>query len=72
MVEFPVFDGALEIRARGDSRVLAGRFPYSAGPGRGMATVASRGRVRKERVSPNAFAWQIEEKAYPPASGNAI
>ena len=59
MVEFPVFDGALEIRARGDSRVLAGKFPYSAGPGRGMATIADRGRTRKERIAPDAFRWQI-------------
>ena len=63
MSEYHVFDAELEIRARGDSRILAGRFPYSAGPGRGMATVASRGRVRKERIAPDAFSWQIDEFA---------
>ena len=60
MTEFPIFDGTLEIRARGDRRTLAGRFPYSPGPGRGMATVSDRGRVRKERIAGNAFGWQIE------------
>ena len=63
MAEFPVFDGALEIRARGDNQILSGRFPYSAGPGRGMATVGDRGRVRKERIAGDAFGWQIEEFA---------
>ena len=59
--DFPIFAGELEIRARGDRRVLGGRFPYSSGPGRGMATIASRGQVRKERIAPDAFGWQIEE-----------
>ena len=63
MNEFPVFNAELEIRARGGSRVLAGRFPYSSGPGRGMATVGDRGRVRKERIAADAFGWQIEEFA---------
>ena len=63
MFEYPVFDGELEIRARGDSRVLVGRFPYSAGPGRGLATVGDRGRVRKERIAGDAFGWQINEFA---------
>ena len=40
---------------------MAGRFPYSSGPGRGMATVGDRGRVRKERIAADAFGWQIEE-----------
>ena len=61
MPDFPIFAGELEIRARGDSRVLAGRFPYSAGPGRGMATIGDRGRTRKERIAPDAFGWQIDE-----------
>lgn len=56
---WPAFDGQLEIRARGGSRVLSGRFPYSPGPGRLMATVADRGRTRKERIAPDAFGWQI-------------
>ena len=61
--DFPIFAGELEIRARGDSRVLAGRFPYSKGVGRGMATVGDRGRVRKERIAGDAFGWQINEFA---------
>lgn len=51
--------GELEIRARGDRRSLRGRFPYSSGPGRRMATIRDRGRVRKERVAPDAFGWQM-------------
>ena len=61
MIVYPVFACELEIRARGDRQTLAGRFPYSPGPGRLMATVASGGRVRKERIAPDAFGWQITE-----------
>ena len=60
---FPIFAGELEIRARGDRRTLAGVFPYSPGPGRLMATVASRGRTRKERIAGDAFGWQLREFA---------
>ena len=42
---------------------LTGRFPYSQGPGDRMATVANRGRTRKERISGDAFGWQIREFA---------
>ena len=60
--EFPIFDCQLEIRARGGgSGSLFGRFAYSQGPGRGMATVADRGKVRKERIAPDAFGWQMRE-----------
>ncbi len=55
--------GELEIRAKGGRRSLRGRFPYSKGVGRGMATVRDRGRVRKERIAPDAFGWQIREFA---------
>ena len=61
MFDYPIFGGELEIRARGGGQILAGRFPYSSGPGRGMATVGDRGRVRKERIAADAFGWQIEE-----------
>ena len=60
MDDYFVFEGDLEIRARGAGRVLSGRFPYSSGPGRNQATVNSRGRTRKERIAPDAFGWQIE------------
>lgn len=63
MTEFPIFDGTLEIRARGVGRVLAGRFAYSEGPGRKMATIRDRGRVRKERIAADAFGWQMREFA---------
>ena len=62
MTEFPIFDAELEIRARGSGGgSLFGRFAYSQGPGRGMATVSDRGRVRKERIAPDAFGWQMRE-----------
>lgn len=47
--------GGLEIRQVGGARILAGRFPYGT-----TATVASRGRVRKETMSPHAFRFAIE------------
>ena len=62
MTEFPIFDAELEIRARGSGGgSLFGRFAYSQGPGRGMATVSDRGRVRKERIAGDAFGWQMRE-----------
>ena len=54
-----VYEGSLELRQSG--RRLAGRFPYSQGSGDRMATVMNRGRVRKERIAPDAFGWQIRE-----------
>ena len=51
-----IFDGELEIRARGDGRSLVGRFPYNK-----IATIRDRGRVRKERFGKRAFGWQIRE-----------
>ena len=44
----------LEIRARG--RKLTGSFPYNS-----TAVVSDRGRVRKERIRPAAFSWQLKE-----------
>ena len=60
-MDYPVFDATLEIRARGGRSTLSGRFPYSSGPGRNMATIRSRGRTRKERINPDAFNWQLEK-----------
>ena len=54
-----VYEGTLELRASG--RRLAGRFPYSQGSGDRMATVMDRGRIRKERIAPDAFGWQVRE-----------
>ena len=56
MPETLIFDGELEIRARGGGRTLSGNFPYNK-----MATVRDRGRVRKERFRSRAFGWQIRE-----------
>ena len=62
MTEFPIFDAELEIRARGGgSGSLFGRFAYSVGVGRGLAVVSDRGRVRKERIGPDAFGWQLRK-----------
>ncbi|MCY4394986.1 MAG: HK97 family phage prohead protease [Rhodospirillaceae bacterium] len=61
MTAFPIFGGELEIRARGRRRSLRGRFPYSQGAGDRMATVADRGRTRKERIASDAFGWQVRE-----------
>ena len=58
---YPIFEGELDVRAKGDGRSLRGRFPYSSGPGRRMATVADRGKTRKERIGPDAFGWQLRE-----------
>ena len=44
----------LEIREGG--RLLAGRFPYGK-----MATVADRGKSRKERIESRAFSYAIED-----------
>ena len=54
-----VYEGSLELRQSG--RRLAGSFPYSQGSGDRMATVMNRGKIRKERIGPDAFGWQIRE-----------
>ena len=62
MTEFPIFDAELEIRARGGgSGSLFGKFAYSQGPGRGLATISDRGKIRKERIAGDAFGWQMRE-----------
>ena len=62
MTAFPVFAAELEIRARGGGPgSLFGRFAYSQGPGRGLATISDRGKIRKERIAGDAFGWQMRE-----------
>ena len=56
MSEYPIFDGAFEIRQRGGGRALYGRFPYGR-----TATIRSAGRVRKERFAPDSMSWQVRE-----------
>ena len=58
MTDYPIFDGAFEIRARGGGRALYGRFPYGK-----TATIRSAGRVRKERFAPDSMSWQVREFA---------
>ena len=53
---YAVLDGSLEIRARGDRRVLSGSFPYNR-----TATVRSSGRTRKERFASGSLSWQVRE-----------
>ena len=47
--------GELEIRQGGGSRTILGRFPYGA-----TATIADRGRTRKEVISSRAFSFAID------------
>ena len=47
--------GELEIRQGGGSRLMVGRFPYG-----GLATIADRGRTRKEVINSRAFAFAID------------
>ena len=54
-----VYEGELELRQSG--RRLAGSFPYSQKAGDRQATIMNRGQVRKERIAPDAFGWQIRE-----------
>ncbi len=56
MMEFPVFDGELEIRARGGKSILRGTFPYGK-----IATIRSGGRVRKERFKSGSMSWQVRK-----------
>ena len=49
-----VYEVELELRRGG--RQISGRFPYGS-----MATLSSRGSVRKERFSPGAFKFAIED-----------
>ena len=57
MPDYPVFDGALEIRRSGGARLLTGRFNYGS-----MATMRNRGHVRKEKFTSRAFRFAIEQE----------
>ena len=55
--EFAVYAVELETRQEGDGRRrIRGSFPYA-----GMATIADRGRTRKERIKPGAFRYAIDD-----------
>ena len=47
--------GELEIRQGGGSRIIRGRFPYGS-----TATLADRGRTRKEVINSRAFSFAID------------
>ncbi|WP_415920584.1 HK97 family phage prohead protease [Tateyamaria sp. SN6-1] len=54
----PIYKAAgLELRRDGKRPVIAGSFPYNS-----LATIADRGRVRKERIAPGAFNWTLENE----------
>ena len=55
-LDWPIFEGAFEIRARGDRRILSGRFPYGK-----TATIRAAGRIRKERFKSGSMSWQVRE-----------
>ena len=59
-MEFGSWPGNLEIRQVNGARLLHGEFPYG-----GLATIADRGRVRKERIRPGAFRYAIENTTAP-------
>lgn len=57
MMTRAVYDGAgLEVRREGRRRKIFGAFPYGA-----LAVIADRGKVRKERINPGAFAFALED-----------
>ena len=58
MTEYPIFLGEIEVevRAAGGGRTLSASFPYNR-----IATVASGGRVRKERFNSGSLSWQTRE-----------
>ena len=56
MTDFPIFEAELEIRAKGGRRSLRGKFRYGS-----TATIADRGRVRKERFEPRAFQFAVDD-----------
>ena len=52
-----IWDAAgLEVRREGKAPEIRGRFPYG-----GLAVIADRGAVRKERVMPGAFAFTLDD-----------
>ena len=55
-MDYPIFDGNLEIRQDGDKGVLTARFPLNT-----VATISNTGRVRKERFNSGSMSWQVRE-----------
>ena len=56
-MESGIYAVDLELRQRGQNREISGSFPY-----RQTAVIADRGRVRKERMEPKAFAFAVEDR----------
>ena len=57
MEPIAAWEGELEIRQVGGARYMTGRFPYNT-----LATIADRGRVRKETIRSRAFRFTIDEQ----------
>ena len=55
-MDYGIYDGALEIRQVGGKSVINGVFKYGD-----TAVIADRGRRRKERFSPRAFEFSIND-----------
>ena len=57
---YPTFDGSLEVRRVGGSRILSGSFPLGR-----TATIRSSGKVRKEKFARGrggrSMSWQVRE-----------
>ena len=63
-----VWAGEIEIRQAGGGRQeLTGQFPYNS-----TATIADRGRVRKERFAPGAFRYALLAKISQETIGGAV
>ena len=58
MEQSTIYPVELEVRQSGGRMRIAGRFAYRA-----TATMADRGRVRKERFEPGAFRFAVEDAA---------
>ena len=57
-MDFPIFDGNLEIRQDGEKPMLTAKFPLNT-----TATISATGRVRKERFNSGSMSWQLREFA---------
>ena len=58
MDNWTIWPVELEIRQRGGRSRIRGAFPYGA-----SATIADRGRQRKEQFAPNAFSFSVNDEA---------
>ena len=55
-MDYPIFDGNIEIRQDGAKGLLTARFPLNV-----TATISNTGRTRKERFNSGSMSWQVRE-----------